>query len=247
MTDFEYDKETQEVIAMVNDHYAEIHRPKSKYEMLKKKVISRISGKKEPMLIISFNLTDVEDRYAITTSGGQNVGIINIGTNIKTKMELVRRRPVYKIYKSDVAFYEYDVLNNLVDYDFNKYQNQEVISDTNNRNQPVIDSTRIIFELIESQDYDNVEKYIVLCMEKLIAKKDVDVNPNFRDIFESAQKLIRNIHRKKTEISDKIRIRQDYSKEHKELDFMYREICILFINYGMYELPDFGTEEIVLK
>lgn len=247
MTDFEYDKQNQEVVDMVNNHYAEINRPKSKYEELKKKIISRISGKKEPKIIISFNHTNIMDRYAITTSDGQNVGVINIATNIKTALELSKKRPLFKIYKNDEPVYELDITNNLVYSDYDKYNNQEMVSDIVNSNQSAITATKTIYEFIDNQDYDSVEKYIVKCMEELIANKNVDINPNFREIFENAQNLIRNIHKKKTEIGDKMRTYQDYTIQHKELDAMYREICMLFLNYGMYDLPAITTEEFSLK
>ena len=251
LTDKEFDEQIAEAIRLVNNHAREVRaqqaaKPEepekgSRLSALKQKVLSRISGREERVTkkqVIYFD-NDNNERYVIRTSDGQEVGTISINKKLENKINLVNNKPVFVIYRGNEVYLEKDVMTGQM-----KGHN---VGGANFREtmRASIEATKQIFELLDQKNYEAIDQYITHSMETLIVSGDLEsTQKEKREAYVKVQVLYRNISKIKAAMAGVTEIDERHTEILKQLDVLYRQICQILINVGLYDIGLADTEKI---
>lgn len=240
-----YNQETDEVVNMVNRHSMAREEADNRTTLTDLKarmqtVISRISGSnkvsKKTITRLSFG---TGESYFIRKSNGELVGTIGINRGkLQSKLVVVNKRPVFVLYRDNEIFLKQDVLSGETAQGIQSGRDLMANMEALEKNAPMLEATREIYNLIDQADFLTLDAYITHSMEKLIQNADVDTAQKAnRDAYIKVQVLYRNIIKIKTVLLGG----GDYAGSRAELmsqmDILYRQICEILINMGLYEVP----------
>ncbi len=242
-----FERQNQEAFAMVNENHQRALDDERTMGLseLKRIILRRISGLPEVFskkTIIYFH-NDNNVRYIIKSADGELIGTIGIGDIIKTKIELIAKRPVFIICRGNEIYLRKDILTDrIISQTENKSDYKEAIS-TSIAETPMYDGAKYIYELIEKEEYDVIDPYIADSLEQLIVENDMDsTQKEKREAYTQAYVIARNIYRTKTEMLERKKTNQPYDDLYKQLKVYYSQICQIFINVGLYEIPKIEEE-----
>lgn len=245
-----YAAETDEVVSMVNRHskMREIEENRTTLNDLKTRmqtVISRISGSakstKKTLSKMTFNS---KESYFIRKSNGELVGAIGLNrSKLQSKLVVVNKRPVFVLHRDNEIFLKLDVLSGEMAQGIQTSRDLVTNMETLQANSSMLEATREIYNLIDQADYLTLDTYITSSMEKLIQNADIETAQKAqRDAYIKVQVRYRDIIKRKTALLGG----GDYAGSRAELmsqmDILYRQICEILINMGLYEIPKNDNE-----
>lgn len=250
LNDTLFDKQTREAIQMVNSNHEKALEESNKLSVLKVKmqqVLSRISGKTVKRTTIHF-INDNNERYIIKTNNGELIGTIGINVpRLQSKIILVNNRPVFILYRDNVIYLKKDIMSNINETRVTADVLLEETVAASAAAEPIIESAQKIYELIDIRDYALLDLYITESMEKLIVNDDVESAQKVqRDAYIKAQVLYRNIIKIKNALASVTNLSEKHQELINQMDILYRQICEIFINVGLYELPK-NDEELITR
>jgi len=261
LTDKGFIERANDVIDIVNENH---ERYKREQELLEqagnrgvnakmKKVLNRILGNPEPVIkkeIIYMSL-DEKERLILKNSDGIVVGEIAIYQNMHARIAIINKKPVFRIIKGNDIYLEKDIKTNDIIYAQIKVAREDVmdeILELNDSSNEMVDSAKEIFALIDSKNYEAMDKYIMHSMEQLI-NNNLEAAPlkqrqTYTEVYVAVQRL--NKHK---ELLNQyyLTLNDSYEMQLFYIDREYREIAEKLINAGLYEIPNYLDEEKIAR
>jgi len=260
LSSVEFERQTDEVIKMVNDHHDEYVREQERllneqnkgFNALRKKILSRITGyntekttKKE---VIHF-INDNNIALIIKNSEGIVIGVMSLTNGfrekVKAKIELVNNKPIFIIYRGNEVYLNTDIYTNKTIAKFTVGETLEEVKAEIRESRPMFNGSKEIYELRENKQYSVLDNYITDCMVKILENDGLNLSPvDITNLHTQLQVQYREIQRTKMELATAEQITEEHGEMLKTLDNLYLVICTNLINMGLFELPEINEEKI---
>ena len=261
LTEQEFIKQSNDMINIVNENHERYQKDQELLEQAgnrgvnakMKKVLNRILGNPEPVIkkeIIHMSL-DAKDRLILKNSEKEIVGEIAIFKNIHMKIAHTNKRPVFQFIQGNDIYLEKDLKNNNVLYAQMKVARKEVMEEITHieeSSKEMLDAAKYLFSLIDANDYETIDKYIMYSMERLI-NNNLEAAPlqqrqTYTEVYVAIQML--NKHKELLNQYNPA-IGDGYKMQLLYIEREYRNIIEKLINAGLYEIPNYLEEEKIAR